>query len=204
VEFADSAARTAAYAAAASAYAQVGRFTTAAATGSGSGGLADSLLPLSHAHRRRHYHHHNRTGADVWVLDRGFTRDALPAALKLGERDDAPPRGDKAAAAFRRLHPAMLQNVWDVQRLVTGLLQTPAFHARGSSPRPWGSGAQACACAARLRVQNPQTCAPTAEVKPPTSAAAASPAGSKPAVAKGRLAHWAKPCDYTADTSEGG
>lgn len=62
----------------------------------------------------------NRTAADVWVLDRQPTWDALPASLRLEDLS-------REAKNFRRLHPAMLQNVWDVQRLVTGLLHTPAF-----------------------------------------------------------------------------
>jgi hypothetical protein len=134
--------------------------------------------------------------------------------------------------------------VWDVQRLVTGLLGTPAFvrgahnagtldaahggdtkaagttskhghgHGHGHSghsgggitmrrrleetpPRLGGGGGGGdcdCGGGTGLIVHNPDTCAPTAEyvfrLNPDRW-----PAGYP---AKGRLVHWATPCDYSA------
>ena len=55
----------------------------------------------------------NRSASDVWVLDRNATLLALPQAIRLL---DSP----KATVEFRRLHPAMVHNVWDVQVEVKG------------------------------------------------------------------------------------
>ena len=74
----------------------------------------------------------NRTAADIWVFDRLPTWDALPESLQLLN-------SSRVARNFRRLHPSMLQNIWDVQRLVTGLLNTPAF-LRPHSMHKHGSG----------------------------------------------------------------
>jgi hypothetical protein len=66
---------------------------------------------------------------DVWMFVRGWTQRALPEALLIRHLS-------RTWQDARRLHPAMVQNVWDVQRLVTGLLATPAFaqRARPSTP----------------------------------------------------------------------
>jgi hypothetical protein len=87
-----------------------------AAAAAGESSLGGALEPPLHGRLPPH----NRTAADVWVLDRQPTWEALPASLRLEDLR-------REAKNFRRLHPAMLQNVWDVQRLVTGLLHTPAF-----------------------------------------------------------------------------
>ena len=223
----------------------------------------------------------NRTAADVWVLDQLPTWEALPESLQLlnSSRD---------AKNFRRLHPAMLQNVWDVQRLITGLLNTPAFlrphsfhkhgHASGhyfyhthrardkyrtrsirdilsqrnslraaekanaaaaatAAGSSQGSDSEAaiavpitdlqaqmlqgygndgstnsesssssksklatatrqpfCTCGATLTVKNAHVCAPT---QPLTEKSPERPLGYP---FKGRLGHWATPCDYRADS----
>ena len=177
---------------------------------------------------------HNRTAKDIWILDRAVTFDALPKALRL-EGD-----GDIRNVNFRRLHPAMIANVWDASRLVTGLLSTPAFmrahgghlhhhgrahgtvHSRQPPSRALSSAGAAelsessshCFCSSRMQVANPTSCAPTTVLRAPGSPLPRPPKGPQassfvtPAVSldpwplgypkKGRLAHWAEPCDYTA------
>mmetsp|Transcript_12245 Transcript_12245/g.28728 ORF Transcript_12245/g.28728 Transcript_12245/m.28728 type:complete len:847 (-) Transcript_12245:446-2986(-) len=113
------------------------------------------------------------------------------------------------------------QNVWDVQRLVTGLLHTPGFSESPASPpgdsdsRPaaaalpgssapgraatearGGAGDSVCGCGARMVVENPAICAPAKEVAPHSREW---PEGYP---AKGRLAHWAEPCRYVAIPSK--
>jgi len=148
----------------------------------------------------------HRSAADIWVLDRSPTWAALPTALRL--------EGFGVSTAnAHRMHPAMIANVWDVQRLVTGLLNTPAFlrqhhtstsnghnrisgrYGRGGirgdeTERGARRGARAerfCDCSASLQVRNLEQCAPETPPKPVSGYPI-----------KGRLAHWAVPCDYRA------
>ncbi len=170
---------------------------------------------------------HPQAHPSAWVFDRGPTARALPAALAL-------PGEALAVTEARRLHPAMIQNVWDAQRLVTGLLHTPAFtkgrHRRrhGHHGHPPGGGdatgagsataaaataataatavgglgaglesGDLCGCGARLLVKNPEACSPTV-VQPALVQQLPNPHWPCGYPRKGRLVHWAEPCDFAA------
>ena len=130
--------------------------------------LRDGPAAIAKGHRR----------GRVVIFNRGLSWKALANSSRWRglfqfQRHDHP-----AVADHARLHVSMVQNVVDMNRLLTAVQSH-----RGSSRL--GEG---CACSSdRLVIRNEEACAPSGHINHPV--------GYPP---KGRLAIWAEPCDFSA------
>lgn len=107
---------------------------------------------------------------NAWIFDRGVTMNALPKSLfEFKSWTDT---------STRRLHPAMIFNVWDVHRLVTALSSVP------------------CHCSSHMKVHNPESCAPSTVMQKND------PNWPVGYPEKGRLQHWAVPCDFDVSVED--
>lgn len=107
---------------------------------------------------------------NAWIFDRGVTMEALPRDLFEFE--------SWQDTSMRRLHPSMIANVWDIHRLVTALSTAlPSLDVR-------------CHASSHMQVNNPETCSPNTVMEKGDSLW---PLGYP---VKGRLQHWAVPCDF--------
>jgi hypothetical protein len=113
---------------------------------------------------------------NAWIFDRGVTMQALPKELYVFE--------SWQDMSVRRLHPVMIQNVWDVHRLLTALTSNNALNTDVQ-----------CHCTSHMLVHNPKSCAPSyVMVKGDPDWPVGYPV-------KGRLQHWSVPCDYEVSFS---
>lgn len=114
---------------------------------------------------------------NAWIFDRGVTMKALPN--KLYEFDLW------QDATMRRLHPAMIHNVWDVHRIATALISTSSFFDNDVK----------CHCVSHMQLHNPEACAPSEVMQK------GDPHWPVGYPKKGRLQHWSVPCDFDVSLS---